>query len=211
MPPIHNALKYGTALLRGFSRALGLGEDEEGVVRLGETLTPVIDFWSATEPQWAVLRGERLGVTRHFKAAVAGEFGVVALVNPGPPQRRVVVVEFAACITGVAGGVILEGATAAQVNALTGAAQQVGSSRDRRFGEDTTTQTIAGSAVAQTTGGRLIDTALSTAAGTPGPFTVALPYVLPPGQALAIVGRIANESVVGFFRYREREAFPGEV
>jgi hypothetical protein len=206
---IHNAIKYSSPLLRAYSRVVGLGEDEEGTVRLGETLTPVLDIWSL--PEWAFNRGELIGVTRVTKAAVAGEFSIIGILCPSAARRRLVVVEKAGVVSTVAGGCILELCTEAQLNALTAAAQTVGSSRDRRAGADSATQTISGSAVAQTTGGRVIDAALSTTGGTAGPFEFGLPVILPPGFALAIVGRAANELIIATFAYREREAFPGEL
>lgn len=204
---IHNELRR-SKLSEALTRALGASKGAPGIERFGETLTPTIDLWS--QPEWAFLRNERLGATVHVKAAVAGEFGIIGIVNPAT-SNRIVVVEVAGVTTTVAGTTFLEAATEAQMNALTAAAQQVGSTRDRRGGTDTATQTIAGSAVAQTTGGRQVDRALSTTAGNPGLFTVALPHVLPPGQALAIVGRIANEIVIAFFGFRERQALPGEL
>lgn len=206
---IHNAIKYGTSLLRGYSRATGLGEDEEGTVRLGETLTPVLDFWS--QPEWAFSRGEIPGVTRVVKNAVAGEFGIIGLLVPAASRRRIVVVELVKIASIVAGTCFLEVCTEAQINALTAAAQTVGSTRDTRAGFDTASQTISGSAVAQTAGGRQLDVALSTAGGPGGLYDAAVPFVLSPGFALAAVGRAANEQIIVTFRYREREAFPGEL
>lgn len=57
----HNALKYASPLQRSFSRSLGLDENAEGVTRLGETLTPIVDAWDITNrPEHAYLRSERL-------------------------------------------------------------------------------------------------------------------------------------------------------
>lgn len=91
MGGIHNAIKYGTDILRAYSRAVGLGEEEEGTVRLGETLTPVMDVWSL--PEWAFLRGETLWADNNLIVAVAAEFGFGGVRNPTGSRRVVVVKE----------------------------------------------------------------------------------------------------------------------
>lgn len=90
MPPIHNAIKYGTDLLRSYSRAVGLGEEEEGTVRLGETLTPTLEIF--TRPEWALLRGERLATGGAALAAPgAGLINQIQLFNPATSRRIAVV------------------------------------------------------------------------------------------------------------------------
>lgn len=205
---LHNELRR-SKLSEALTHAVGASKGSVGIERFGETLTPIIDLWSL--PEWAALRQERLGVIRASQAAVAVNFGFVCLVNP-IVSGRLVTCEAITVATTVSGSIPLELATEAQVTAgLAAAAQTVGSTRDRRLGLQTATQTISGINVAQTLGGTVVEVATSTAGGAGGPFTVALPIVLPPGQAIVIAGRVVNELIQVNFRWRERQALPGEL
>ena len=55
MPELHNAIKFFGALQVAAKQALGV--DDEGIIRVGETLTPVADLW---RDEWAILRNARL-------------------------------------------------------------------------------------------------------------------------------------------------------
>jgi hypothetical protein len=80
---LHNQIKYGTDFLRGFSRAFGLAEDEEGPVRLGETVTPIANLFDRNRPEWAYLRQEKIFVARLVAAAGgAGVRSEVGIFNP---------------------------------------------------------------------------------------------------------------------------------
>jgi hypothetical protein len=99
MPPIHNAIKYGTDLLRAYSRFIGLGEDEEGTVRLGETLTPILDLWR--HPDADILRrayrcGQMAGV-----AAVAASIAKVQVFMPST-ARAIAIIEHISLGSGTA-------------------------------------------------------------------------------------------------------------
>lgn len=77
----HNALSYATTLSHAAAIASGLGSEEDGLSRLSETLSPMMDLWR--ELEWAFLRSER-----HFaryvntSTAPAGRFASFELVNP---------------------------------------------------------------------------------------------------------------------------------
>ncbi len=208
MGQLHNELRR-SKLSEALTRAIGASKGAVGIERFGETLTPMIDLWSL--PEWSALRNERLGIIRVATGPVAGNFSFVFLVNP-IAAGRLVVVDAVSVATIVAGSCFLESATEAQVAAgIAAAAQTVGTTRDRRLGIDTATQTISGINVAQTIGGRQIEVATSTAGGGGGLFVLGLPHVLPPGQALGVSGRVANEQMIATFRWRERQALPGEL
>jgi len=73
---LHNAITRYTELLRGLKRVMALDSDAEGVSRLGETLTPILDVWS--QPDMAIPRGEFLCAGILEKSAVAAEYTIAA-------------------------------------------------------------------------------------------------------------------------------------
>lgn len=80
----HNELQRYPALQRAYPVAVGMDPREEGVTRLGETLTPIIDLWSRDE--WAFLFDEILwaDVSALVAAGGAGLFSKWQLaVAPG--------------------------------------------------------------------------------------------------------------------------------
>jgi hypothetical protein len=86
----HNALEQAPEILKAYLLAAGLNENEEGVIRLGETLTPTLDIWS--QPEWALLRGETpWGFNRVVTAGGAGTMAGVAVCNPASSGIVVVV------------------------------------------------------------------------------------------------------------------------
>lgn len=88
---LHNKLEQYPQLLKGFNVATGLLENEEGVIRLGETLTPTIDLFNGRR-EWALLRGEQWYARRTFIAA--GGAGTNAAIGLGNPANS----GFAACL-----------------------------------------------------------------------------------------------------------------
>jgi len=95
----HNELQKFPALQRAIALAVGMKQEEEGVTRLGETLTPVIDFWS--NPEWSFLYDEVLwdlltptvaagGAAAASKIQVIGSPGLLLriekLINPSSNQ-----------------------------------------------------------------------------------------------------------------------------
>lgn len=90
----HNAIVQYPGLLRGYVQAVGLDETADGVTRLGETLTPVIDLFNGRR-EWALQRGEQWYSKREFQAAGgAGTFTSMGIGNPTGSGIVVVVEKF---------------------------------------------------------------------------------------------------------------------
>lgn len=80
MSNLHNEIKYGVARLNAFRTGLGMGEGE-GVMRLGETLTPVVALEDRIE--WLPIANEHIGWgTGIVGAGGAGLRSMVALAVP---------------------------------------------------------------------------------------------------------------------------------
>lgn len=76
---IHNAVQHGRGLLDSIGRLIGLDSEEEGVVRLSESLYPVVDIWRL--PEAAHLRNETLMAGATAITAVAAEFPFIGFRN----------------------------------------------------------------------------------------------------------------------------------
>lgn len=207
MTPVHNAIKYGTDLLRGFSRALGLAEDEEGVVRLGETLTPTFDLWGGEE--FAFLRRERLCGKYLIQAAVAAEFSMIALVNR-TGSNRLVIIDRIGVRTSAVVIASLRMATQAEVDATLLDVTQFGIVRDRRWAPITTSPTGFAMGTDAVQLGLIVEDVYLAAAGS-AVFQVAVPIILPPGHAAVVAGSVLNQALVCHFAWREHQLLPGEL
>ena len=208
MSTIHNALSRAGAIQSGIREAVGMKEAEAGVERLGETLTPVIDIWS--RPDWAVLRGAQLAGLSILSAAVALQFSMAALRNPVGTNQLFVVHRIGFDV-GADMTVFLEMATVAEVDATLGTLT-TGSVRDRRRstsffsrGRVATGSDLLNSVNA---GAFVIDRMASSSDRF---FRIAPPVILPPGQAVVIVGQTVNTALVGIFAWEERALLPGEI
>lgn len=100
MGDVHNEIRRFGALLSAFQNATGL-EQDAGIERLSETLTPIFDIWRL--PEHAYLRGEVLCWGFASATAVAGQNGHVQLLNPaGSPVLAVIeLVEISAEVGGL--------------------------------------------------------------------------------------------------------------
>jgi len=76
----HNAIKAAGQFLKAIGISVGLGAEEEGVSRLGETLTPIFNPWEL--PETAYLRGERLEAGVFDVTGGAATIPEVLLFNP---------------------------------------------------------------------------------------------------------------------------------
>lgn len=76
----HNGIKFASDLVRGLGVLTGLDDTADGVVRLGETLTPVFDAFGRSEG--AYLRGERLCSAAPIITSAAGQIPGFHFVNP---------------------------------------------------------------------------------------------------------------------------------
>lgn len=205
MSTIHNQLAYAAELQLGISLAAGLGREEDGVSRLGETLGPTIDPWA--QPEWAFLRAERLGASSSFAAAVAAEFGILCLGNA--IGSNVVVVVEAFDVTAAA-QVNFEVVADTTVAGTLSAAAFFVSGRDRRFGSTTGRTFLKTGTDVGNTFGVLLERKLASAT-TYTPALVAVPLILKPGDDLILIGQTVNVQMNANFKWRERKAFPGEL
>lgn len=198
---IHNQLTDSAELLSGIARASGLSEGD-GVIRLGETLDPTLDPWS--QPEWAYLRGERLGAGTSFAAAVAAEFGIIALGNAAG-SGNIVVVESVATPTAAGPSAQLEVVSDATIAPTLSAQAFFVSGRDRRFGS-TTGRTFlrTGTDPGNTFGVNLEQIS------TPDVFKN-LPVILKPGDDLIVILQTVNLAMRVNWKWRERKAFKNEL
>jgi hypothetical protein len=203
---IHNQLSHSAELQNGIAIAVGLPSTQDGVIRLGETLDPTIDVWS--QPEWAYLRGERLGAGRGFAAAVAAEFSIVALGNAAGSGNIVVVDKVSA---EPSGNLVLSLEVVADsiIAATLSAAAFFGSGRDRRFGS-TAGRTFLRSG---TDPGSTFGVQLEHQVGATTLFAnfTCPPIVLKPGDDLIVIGQSVNLSLDVNFSWRERKAWSGEL
>jgi len=204
MTPQHNAIKYGTDVLRGIGNAVGLGDLEEGTGRLGETLQPVLNVWDL--PEWSFLRHERLGAQMGQTGAVVGEFSMFALNNSTGSGYLVIVETVRDMNTGARR--LLQMASAADVASASLGASANGILRDRRPSV-TNNPTIASTQQGSHTAliGQSID---QLEAITSLVDFVALPVILAPGDSLVVAGAAVNTSLSGGFWWRERPLLPQE-
>lgn len=206
MASVHNAIKYATGPLEALAIASGVSRDQSGTERVSETLHPSIDIWSL--PEWAFLRSERLGAGRLFAAAVGGEFGIIALGN-ALGSNAIVVVEAVSANCG-ANTVQLEvAADGPTIAATLSAAANFISARDRRW--LATTGRVFGRTGTDpaSTFGAQIEHQASTA--TLYVDFKSLPIVLKPGDDVLVICQVVNVALDVNFRWRERQAQPGEL
>lgn len=203
---IHNQLEHAAELQNGIASAVGLSRDLDGVLRLGETLTACIDPW--TLPEWAFLRGERLGASKLFAAAVAAEFGIVGIGNPAGSGNIVVVDAFLSLANATTQLEVV--AHSVIVGTVTTTPAMV-SGRDRRWGS-TTGRTFQ---VSGTDPGSTFGVPLAQQVGTLTQFQsfteAALPLVLKPGDDLIVIAQTVNLALQANVKWRERKAFVGEL
>lgn len=208
----HNALKLGTSLSAWGKAAVGLGDLEEGLSRLGETLMPVVNPWELAE--WARLRGERWFTDFVSVAGVAGNNSHVGIINPAGSGNLVVIDQYQ-----ISGGL-----AAAQVMILTVAAESVYAAiagfletpvdpidlrEPNSFaGANASMRTFKFTGTNAGIVGRNLRQHVVQAA-TDG-FWEPAGIVLPPGTGCALVVTAVNTAGGVNFLGRERKAFTGE-
>lgn len=211
MASVHNEMRRGV-LSAALTRAVGDMRGAAGLERFGETLQPVIDLWR--QPEWGFLRLEKPCAGFRGANAVAGEFAVVALVNPAASGVIAVVEAISMDAGGLAASTVMtvEGPlTEAQVAAAL-AGPAAGNVRDTRFSAlnqffsacVTYTGTEAGAL-----GPSLEDARVP--AGNMIYAQVGVPFVLHPGWAVAARLGTVNQAATFSFKWRERRAFPSEL
>lgn len=204
----HNSLIYSVELLRAYARALGLAPEEEGVFRLGETLTPGVDLWS--RPEWNFSRGELLAGDRSTAGAVVGEGSMVAYVNPSTSRKLVVIDALAATSTAAVGTGIAAGiATEAQITATLASAQAL-FALDRRWPSLLSTSLRYSGSDPTIPFNTRLEQRHTTVANEIEDFKLIVPYIIPPGHAIYVQTQLANADIVVMVRLRERVLLPGE-
>lgn len=203
---VHNALSRGT-LASALSRAVGDSEGTGGLERYGETLTPTLNLWAL--PEWAYLRHERIAAAQATAGAVAGESGVVSLLNP-VGSGNLVVVESVMCMAQSSAFHHLS--FPIDSTAVIGAAQTGINNVDNRWGALNRPASLiyAGTSAAPPGGAALLVDVLSLANDTQE-MVRDRGFVLIPGTVLVAWCETVNLGVKYSFRFRERKAFPGEL
>lgn len=200
--PLHNAIGTNPALSRMLARVAGLSDGEDGVGRLGETLTPTINPWE--RPEWAVLQGELLatgGIA--LGAPGAGLIAQIQLFNP-LASRRLITARFEA---GGGALAVFEIRTAAIALPLDSGIWK--GCRDSRAQPDSPVGEIwYDNTAAAAVGTRRLQSP-NVLASTP--YREYRWWILHPGRGLAVNTGALNQALTVNFEWRERLALPGEV
>lgn len=206
---VHNALSRG-AIPSALARAVGDMEGASGLERYGETLTPILDLWQ--QPEWCHLRRELLMSDDVSQGAVAGEFGMVALVNPAA-SGVIAIVERVTAWSSLQQFFSLFRDQAATVTGTLALIER-GQPRDSRDGfglaSNGRIQLYSGSDPGLF-GSRLDRMSTPSGGGNFGEFKCGLPAVVTPGWALIVACTTVNIALEANFGWRERTAYPGEL
>lgn len=197
----HNAIKYGTALSKAISTAVGGGYGDVGVSRVSETLGPQIDPWA--RPEWELLRGEILYSRYLFVGAVAARISGIQMLA-APASTKLCVVRR---IKRISGAFFLGLDTASTFSGLNPVVNR-GVPCDRRFpqiGEVSQTQLISGDFA--TTVAAAFQQDLLAAAN----IQCDTPWILPPAATLFMLGNVVNAAMEVQIFFSERTPFPGEL
>jgi len=203
---LHNALKR-SPIADGIKKAIGQHKQGEGgLERWSETLQGIVNVWGL--PEWAFLRGERLGAVKAVTTLVAAEFGIVGIGNP-IASDAIVVVETVSVSTPTAMTCQLEVVAHTAISGTVVSTTGMASGRDRRFlSPGGRTFMVAG-----TDAGSSFGIPLEQRLSLTNQFVDfnCLPVVLKPGDDLVIVGQTVNITINSNWSWRERKAFPGEL
>lgn len=206
----HNQLSRGD-LTAALTRAIGVTKYDTGVSRFGETLTPTIDLWGRPELLW--LRNEQQFTILNSQAAVAAEFGFVAVSLPLATGLIAVIETAKASVAGFANCGIM----ARSVLAGTGTQAANAPCRDQRWAPNASSSPFVRSSPVETwvgtdpggiTGG-IFDEVAATAT-TYENFT-SLPYELKPGGGFVVQANTVNVAIRVVITGRVRKAYPGEL
>jgi hypothetical protein len=209
---VHNALHRTTELLQGFKRAMGIDRDADGVERLGETLTPVFDIWS--QPEWARLRGEHLGVIELSAVAAAALRSIIGIRNTSTVDEPwlVVVEPGSAAVSSAVQSIMLGSISLTDIGGDTPLQSRDGR---RPVGPSFTrgrTDSTAALPAGLTQGQCLRGT--NPLGGTGGfeqtMIEVKQPILLRCGQGFYFYPASDDRAVNGMFYTRSRKLFPGE-
>lgn len=203
----HNAIRFATPLLRALARFAGLAEDEAGVSRLGETLTPVIDIWD--QPDAAFLREVRLMSNGAQNDVINGVLrSGVGLANPAGSGVIATIHAIRMSAAGASIGVVRT-TTVAEITADLPTVQAAGAVRDRRWvSERGVLQVRLGTATAAPQGIQLDE--VRWAAGVFG-YAECVPVILPPGFGVTAFHSLISTAIAVGMYWSERQLLPGEL
>lgn len=203
----HNGIKYDSDLQKTLDRLGAVGLEEDGVTRLGETLTPVLNWRDF--PEWYYVAGRDLASSRDSVAAGGAGFRSIIYLSVPANSRKIVIVR---AVT------VMPQATTNQLawmTATTGSISASPTPRDwRKLQEGPPGMTNQGSPVAQvfTANGAAIASNrvlfdLNNNAGNPW-FTEIPPIIMLPGAVIALCPNTDNIAIVGGFHWEERNLLP---
>ena len=201
MSHVHNSLHRCTQLLQGYKRALGMDVSEDGVERIGETLTAVLDLWS--QPEFALPRGEYLGHGNLVVSGVAATRTIVGVRNISTQDDSwVVVVEPGSSCTS-------SGGTAVASTTLTDIADNKGLiGRDGRMGHAPPMVRIRAENIAIPAG---VTNGIVLFGHNPVTvIRLEQPIVLRDGQSFYFLSDTDALTLTASFYTRSRKSFPGE-
>lgn len=206
---VHNALRYSTDLIRGVRRAFGLGGDDDGLERLGETLQLVANPYD--QPEWAFHRQEMLYGFGQASGAAAGTQSFSMLRNT-VGSNVVLVVEEIWCSehNGTAQTLLIAPSTQ-----LAGAGAR-GWARDTRAnpglgvgtGAISTATVLVGTDI---TGMGTVANRMFVRLPANDMKQLRVPFIIAPGEAVVVFNAAANISINVSWQWRERRAYPGEL
>lgn len=210
MASIFNELRRAGELQSALKSAVGMTDQEPGLIRADESLHSVIDLWS--RPEWFFLRREKLFSIRATLAANVAGIARFQISNPVNSGIITVVTELQ---------VIEQTALASYILTDSGAFIAGGlaplSARDSRWDiaagggsrPTVTLQTVDNTAAAAS--GIIIDSIIAQLNQSPSRFSCGLPFVLTPGVWLQVQSGTVNHQATFIASGYERNAFPGEL
>lgn len=199
----HNSIRSAPEIQRAVRRAFGLGPEEEGLERVGETLDVSADFWGPVE--WRFLRGERALGRQTTSVAVAAQQSYVLFNNP-LTSNLIAVVDRFRCDQPHGAGIINSSAAIVTGGAVIGK----GFSRDSRWSPYPLLIQASG-ALDVIGGAAAVPGVTQVWAGIANEVTDSPGIVVHPGYAFVVFGNAVNTQVTVAMHWRERRAFPGEL
>jgi len=202
----HNAITRGGSLSKAAAFASGLGEDEAGLTRLGETLTPVLDLWQ--QPEWALLRDELLAFGG---SGLTGGVAVnnIQLFNP-VGSNVLVITELIQAVSAIAEDVQLLLNDAALLTDTNRAG-----SRDTRNHPTLGFNLGVRGQIRQEQTAALPGNAglvyVQSAGRTEAEIRYEVPFVLAPGHGLVLRSLTVGGAIDANFSWRERRPLPREL
>jgi len=198
----HNAIKYGAVLSSAASTAVGGAYGDVGVSRLSETLQPTFDLWG--NPDWAILRGERLYARSVTSPVVAARFSSIELVNPTTSTKLVVVKRIRSTAAATDAFITMDTGGVIAANAVT----VRGLPREGRLFLSTGVQV---SICTLTVGDLAAGVANEQDRITGNGAEVRDDWVLVPGTKLFVIASTVASATQAMLSWSERITFPGEL